>query len=76
MNEQGKIVELYSGNEVTIQQLKQELEAAGIATLLKDGFNQGNAAGFVGGTPSVIELFVNESDLQQAQQILKTIQGA
>ncbi|WP_319501172.1 DUF2007 domain-containing protein [uncultured Draconibacterium sp.] len=76
MNEQGKIVELYSGNEVTIQHLKQELEAAGIATLLKDGFNQGNAAGFVGGTPSVIELLVNEKDLSRAQEILKSIQGA
>ncbi|KJF44995.1 MULTISPECIES: putative signal transducing protein [Draconibacterium] len=76
MNDHGKIVELYSGDEVTIQHLKQELEAAGIATMLKDGFNQGNAAGFVGGTPSVVELLVNEKDLLRAQEILKTIQGA
>ncbi len=75
-NEDSKIVELYTGDEVTVQHLKQELEAAGIATLVKDGYNQGNAAGFVGGTPTAIELLVNENDLPRAQEILKTIQGA
>lgn len=75
MNEHGKIVELYTGDEVTIQHLKQELEAAGIATLTKDGYNQGNAAGFVGGTPTAIELLVNENDLPQAREILKAILG-
>nr|WP_320023104.1 DUF2007 domain-containing protein [uncultured Draconibacterium sp.] len=76
MNEKDRIVKLYTGDEVTVQHLKQELEAAGIITLVKDGYNQGNAAGFVGGTPSVIELLVNEKDLSRAQEILKTIQGA
>ncbi len=73
MNKHEKITELYTGDEITISRLKQELEMAGIACLVKDGYNQGNAAGFVGGTPTAIELLVNETDLPKAQEILNAI---
>lgn len=73
MNKHDKITELYTGDEITISRLKQELELEGIACLIKDGYNQGNAAGFVGGTPTAIELLVNEIDLPRAQEILNAI---
>ncbi len=68
----GKIVKIYTGNEVTVNRLKQELEVQGINCLIKDGFEQGIKAGFVGGVQSAIEVYVDETDLGKA---LETVQA-
>ncbi|QIA09258.1 putative signal transducing protein [Draconibacterium halophilum] len=73
MKKQDKIVKLYTGDEILISRLKQELEVAGINPMIKDGFKQGLAAGYGEGVPSAIDLFVVESELQKAQEILKAI---
>ena len=67
------IVKLYTGSDVIINHIKQELEANGISCLIKDGFKQGIDAGFVGGVPSAIDLFVLESDLERAVEIVNAI---
>ncbi|WP_319482074.1 DUF2007 domain-containing protein [uncultured Draconibacterium sp.] len=73
MDQQDKIVKLYTGEDVVISRLKQELEAAGINPMIRDGFKQGLAAGFGEGVPSAIDLFVVEADFPKAQEILKAI---
>jgi len=67
------VVKLYTGGDVIINRIKQELESKGISCLIKNGFRQGIEAGFVGGVPSDIDLFVLESDLGRAVEIVKAI---
>ncbi|RIJ50437.1 DUF2007 domain-containing protein [Maribellus luteus] len=68
-----KIVKLYTSSDVIISHIKQELESKDIFCLIKDGFGQGINAGFVGGVSSAIDLFVRESDLDEAIEIVKAI---
>jgi len=67
------IVKIYTGGDLMINRIKQELFQQGINCLIKDGFKQGIAAGFVGGVPSAIDLFVNDSDLEKALEIVQAI---
>lgn len=68
-----EIVKLYTGGDVIINHIKQELESRDIFCLVQDGFKQGINAGFVGGVPSAIDLFVRESDLDEAIEIVNAI---
>ena len=73
MNDKDKIVLVYTGNEVMIERIRVNLEKEGINSITKDGFRQGINAGFVGGTPSAIDLFVLEADLEKATEIINAI---
>jgi hypothetical protein len=73
MEQQDKIVKLITGDDVIINRVKQELEAAGINALIKDRFKQGLAAGYGDGVPSAIDLLVVDTDFPQAQEILKAL---
>ncbi len=73
MNDKDKIVSVYTGNEVIIERIRVNLEKEGISSITKDGFHQGINAGFVGGTPSAIDLFVLESDSEKATKVIKAI---
>lgn len=73
MNDKEKIVLVYTGNEVIIERIRVNLEMEGINSIIKDGFRQGINAGFVGGTPSAIDLFVLEADFEKATEIITAI---
>ena len=73
MENEEKIVLVYTGDLVTIEHIKNELEAKDITTVVKDGYQEGLDAGFVGGTPSSINLFVLESDVKNALEIISAI---
>jgi hypothetical protein len=75
MNDKDKIVLIYTGDELTVERIRVNLEMKGISFIAKDGFQQGINAGFVGGTPSSIDLFVVESDLEKAIEIVNAIIG-
>ena len=73
MKEGDQLVRIYSGTEVLVLFLKKELEENGIAALIRNDFQSGIAAGFVGGAPSAIDLYIQESDLKKAEPILKEL---
>ena len=73
MNDKDKIVLVYTGSEVIIERIRVNLEKEGINSIIKDGFGQGINAGFVGGTPSTIDLFVIETDFKKATEIINAI---
>ncbi|MBC8003914.1 MAG: DUF2007 domain-containing protein [Verrucomicrobia bacterium] len=64
------LVIIYSGTELTANLLKVELEKSGIASYIRNDFNSGLMAGFSGGTPSVVDLCVEEKDVAQAEPIV------
>lgn len=73
MTTKNGLVLVYTGSDVIVSRLKSELELKGINPIVRDGFKEGLAAGFVGGVPSAIDLFVTDSDLKDATEIIDAI---
>jgi len=71
MKEENKLIRVYSGTELTVYLLKEELEESGIPVMIQNDFNSGVSAGFSAGGLSSVDLFIQESDLQKAEPILK-----
>lgn len=65
------LIRAFTGTEFEVILLKGELEENGISTMIKDDFTNSISAGFYGGTPSSIDLFINESDLVKAEPIIR-----
>ena len=70
MKENSNLIRIYSGTELTVNLLKDELDGFGIPSMIQNDFNSGVSAGFSGGVPSAIDLFIQESDLGKAEPIL------
>lgn len=73
MSGKDELVLVYTGRKIIIERIKAELESNGIISIVKDGFRQGIEAGFGGGIPSAIDLFVTESDTEKAKGIIEAI---
>ncbi len=75
MKNSDRIVLVYTGSEVNVQRIKAEMEIQGINPIIKDGFKQGIAAGFGGGIPSAIDIYVDERDVEKAKEIISVVGG-
>lgn len=73
MNKNEELVKLFTGGDVVINRIKDELENKGISSLVKDGFKQGLAAGFGDGVPTAIDIFVTEDDFEKALEIVNAL---
>ena len=73
MERNDKLVKVFTGSEVIINRIKVVLEQNGILTIIKDGFKEGISAGFGGGVPSAIDIFVVESEFDKAQGIINDL---
>jgi hypothetical protein len=65
------IIRVYTGSEISVIHLKEELEENGVSVMLQNDFGSGISAGFVGGMPTAIDLFIMESNLKKAEPIIK-----
>jgi hypothetical protein len=65
------IIKAFTGSEIEVILLQGELEENGISSLVRDGFSSGLRAGFYGGSPSAIELYIAESDQEKAEPIIR-----
>lgn len=70
MKGNSNLIRVYSGTELTVNLLKDELEKFGISSMIQNDFNSGVSAGFSGGVPSSIDLFIQELDLGKSEPIL------
>lgn len=71
MKEKSNLIRVYSGTELTVNLLKDELNNFGISSMIQNDFNSGISAGFSGGVPSSVDLFIQEFDMEKAAQILR-----
>jgi hypothetical protein len=71
MKEENPIIRVFSGTEMEVKLLKAELELIGIVGLIQNDFNSGMMAGFFGGSPSAVDLYVLESDLEKAESFIR-----
>ncbi len=70
MDDHSKHMRLFTGSLIEIQRLQLDLDDAQIPSMVKNNFQSGLRAGFYGGSPSQVELFIYEEDNEQAQEIL------
>lgn len=70
MEEKNKLIRVYTGTEISVISLKDKLEKIGISALIQDDYNSGMAAGFFGGIPSAIDLYIQQFDLLKAEPII------
>ena len=71
MKGENKIVRVYSGTELEVNLLKEELYQIGISGLIQNEYNSGVLSGFFGGGQFAIDFFIQESDLKKAEPIIK-----
>jgi len=70
MNKGTELIKVYSGTEISVSLLKDELETNGIAAMIRNDFQSGITAGFFGGGTSAVDLFIQEADYQEAEPII------
>jgi len=76
MEKRDELVHLFTGSEVDVERLKSELEAKGIKALIRNDFQSGVMAGFGGGVPSAIDVYVASSDKEKAGEIRDNIMNS
>jgi hypothetical protein len=71
MKEKNKLIKVYTGTEVTVILLKGLLEEIGVTSVIQNNYRSGVEVGFVGGVQSAIDLFIQQSDLEKAEPIIR-----
>ena len=71
MDEHSKHTKLFIGSLIEIQRLQLDLDDNQIPSLVKNNFQSGLRSGFYGGSPSQVELFIYEEDIEKAMPILE-----
>lgn len=71
MNENEEYKWVYTGSDVNVQYLQDLFGSEDISSRKKDDFDSGLRAGFGGGMPGQVQLFVEASRLGEARQIVK-----
>jgi hypothetical protein len=73
MDEHSKHTKLFTGSLIEIQRLQLDLDDNQIPSLVKNNFQSGLRSGFYGGSPSQVELFIYEEDIEKAMPILEKL---
>jgi hypothetical protein len=71
MKEKNKLVKVYTGTEVTVLLLKDLLEDIGVTSTIQNNYKSGIEVGFVGGVQSAIDLFIQQSDFETAEPLIR-----
>jgi hypothetical protein len=71
MKVKNKLVKVYTGTEVTVLLLKDLLEDTGVKSTIQNNYKSGIEVGFVGGVQSAIDLFIQQSDFETAEPLIR-----
>ena len=71
MTSKDKLIRVYTGTEIQVNILKEELNKVGISCAIQNDFNSAINAGFSGGTPSALDLYIHKNDIEEAGPIVK-----
>ncbi|MBS2096966.1 putative signal transducing protein [Carboxylicivirga linearis] len=76
MNDTSDMVHVFSNTELTVTHLKNILEDNGITSLIRNDYESGNSAGFVGGSYTTIDLYIQKDDEAKARPIIEKFQAS
>ena len=71
MDKSEELTLVFTGNQHQVFLLKEMLQENRIASIVRNRLESGMAVGFVGGTPSTIELLVSNGNLEKAIVIVE-----
>ncbi len=71
MNVKNKLIKIYTGTELTVLLLKELLEEIGVKSTIQNNYKSGIEVGFVGGVQSAVDLFIQQSDFEVAEPIIR-----
>jgi hypothetical protein len=74
MDDHDKHVKFFVGSLIEIQRLQLDLDDQNIPSLVKNNFQSGLRSGFYGGSPSQVELFIFERDVDKAKPVLEAFE--
>ena len=72
MTEEDKYKRVYTGPETNVQYLQEIFEKSNIHSRIRNDFDSGLRAGFGGGLPGQVLLFVLKSDFDEAKKLAMT----
>jgi hypothetical protein len=75
MKNDDQLIRVFSGSEVSVILLRAKLEEAGVSAVIQNDFQSGLSAGFVGSTPTGVDLYIREGDLSLAEPVLSEFQA-
>lgn len=67
MKKGDNLIKVFTGSEFSIYLLKAKLEEIGISSIVRNEFN----GAFLGTIPPAVDLYINESDLEKAEPIIR-----
>jgi hypothetical protein len=71
MKEKDKLIKIYTGTEMTVLTLKGFLEEIGVNSTIQNNYRSGIEVGFVGGVQSAVDLYIQYSDFEKAEPIIR-----
>jgi hypothetical protein len=71
MKEKNQLVKVYTGTELKVLTLKSFLEEIGVNSSIQNNYKAGIQVGFVGGVQSAVDLFIQFSDFDKAEPIIR-----
>ena len=70
MKNEDELIRIFTGSEISALLLRDELEQAGIPAMTQNDYQSGLMAGFAGGTPSAVDVYINELDMEKAEPVI------
>jgi hypothetical protein len=71
MKEKNKLIKVYTGTEMTVLLLQSLLGEIGVTSTIQNNYKSGIEVGFVGGVISAIDLFIQQSDFETAEPLVR-----
>lgn len=75
MKDKSNLIKVFSGSEITVNLLKDELEKEGIIASVHNEYEEAANAGFAIGTPYSVDLFIVDFDVEKAKPIIAEFMG-
>ena len=73
MKEENELVRVFTGNQAQVILIKEVLEDNDIFSVVQNDFQSGVIAGFSGGLPSAIDIYIKRKDIMRAKLIIDKI---
>jgi hypothetical protein len=71
MEKGDELIRVFTGSEVSVIILQGELEEIGIGSIIQNDYVSGISVGFMGGTPTSVDLFIQSCDYLNAESLIR-----
>lgn len=71
MDDNSNLISIFTGSAITANILKEKLEEAGIEATVRDEYEEAIEAGFSAGSSHSAEVFILDTDKEQADPIIE-----